>query len=199
MINNVIKVVLLVVILILAFLVFESIMRPVRFNQEVNKRNNAVTQQLKDIRTAQMAYRNIHGTYTNSFDTLLTFLNEGFIPVVKMVPDPEDTTYTKTIRDTIGFIPVVDSLYGDRQNFQAGALKFIRYSDNKVFELDAGTIERGGVSVNVFEASAHFNTYLQGLNKQMVVNLIAARTQLERFPGLKVGSMVDASLDGNWE
>jgi type II secretory pathway pseudopilin PulG len=199
MINNVIKVVLLVVILVLAFLVFESIMRPVRFNQEVNKRNNAVIQQLKDIRTAQMAYRNIHGTYTNSFDTLLTFLNEGFIPVVKMVPDPEDTTYTKTIRDTIGFIPVADSLYGNRPNFQVDALKVIRYSDNEVFDMDAGTIERGGVAVNVFEASAHFNTFLKGLNRQMVVNLIAARDQLERFPGLKVGSMVDASLDGNWE
>jgi len=199
MINNVIKVVLLVVIIILAFLVFESVMRPVRFNQDVNKRSNTVIQQLKDIRTAQMAYRNIYGSYTNSFDTLLTFLNEGFIPVVKMVPDPEDTTYTRTIRDTIGYIPVVDSLYGTRPNFRVEALRYIRYSDNVEFDMDAGTIERGGVAVNVFEASAHFNVFLKDLNRQMVVNLVAARNQLERFPGLKVGSMVDASLDGNWE
>jgi hypothetical protein len=146
-----------------------------------------------------MAYRNIHGSYTNSFDTLLSFLNEGFIPVIKMVPDPEDTTYTRTIRDTIGYIPVADTLFGKRQNFRVELLRYIRYSDNVEFDLDAGTIERGGVSVNVFEASAHFNTFLKDLNRQMVVNLVAARNQLERFPGLKVGSMVDASLDGNWE
>jgi hypothetical protein len=199
MINNVIKIVLLVVIIVLAFLVVESVMRPVRFNKEVTKRSNDVIQQLKDIRTAQMAFRTIHGSYTNSFDTLITFLHEGLIPVVRMVPDPEDTTYTRTIRDTIDFIPVVDSLYRGRQNFRVEKLRTIRFSDNEEFTMDAGTIDRGGVSVNVFEASAHYNSFLQDLNRQMVINLIAAREQLERFPGLKVGSMIDATLDGNWE
>jgi hypothetical protein len=40
---------------------------------------------------------------------------------------------------------------------------------------------------------------LEGLDEQSVTNLIAAREQLERFPGIKVGSMTEASTDGNWE
>ena len=44
MVNNIIKVLLLVVIVILAYLVFESVMKPVRFNKAVGTRSKAVIQ-----------------------------------------------------------------------------------------------------------------------------------------------------------
>ena len=53
MVNNIIKVFLLVVIIVLAYLVYESVMRPVRFNQEVEKRSAAVIQNLGDGRLLQ--------------------------------------------------------------------------------------------------------------------------------------------------
>ena len=199
MVNNIIKVILLVIIVILAYLVFESVMGPVRFNQQVEKRSHAVIQNLKDIRTAQMTFKTIHGNYTSSFDTLIDFLKTGEIPVVKIIPDPNDTTYTKTIRDTLGYIPVIDSLFKDRKNFTVNNLKYIPFTENVPFDMDAGIIEKGGVDVNVFEVSSHYKVFLKGLDEQMVVNLIAAKEQIERFPGLKVGSMVEASTDGNWE
>ncbi|MCD4664655.1 MAG: hypothetical protein K8R68_05235 [Bacteroidales bacterium] len=199
MVNNIIKVLLLVVIIVLAYLVVDSVMKPVRFNKEVNKRSNAVKENLIDIRTAEMAYKVINGKYTASFDTLIDFLKTGEIPVVKIVPDPEDTTFTKTIRDTLGYIPVYDSLFGKRVNYDAAHIKYVPYSNSEIFELDAGIIEKGGVDINVFEASSHFKSILQGLNEQMVENLIAAKEQIERFPGMKVGSMTEASTDGNWE
>lgn len=199
MVNNIIKILLLVVILVLAYLVYESIMRPVRFNQEVTKRSDAVIQNLKDIRSAQLAYKNIYNKYTGSFDTLLDFLKTGEIPVVKMIPDPEDTTFTKTINDTLGYIPVVDSLFGKRHEFNIDHLKFIPYTDNEPFEMEAGVIEKGGVDVNVFEVKVPYKHFLAGLNEQMVVNLVASKEQIEKYPGLKVGSMEEASTDGNWE
>ena len=199
MVNNIIKVVLLVIIVVLAYLVFESVMRPVRFNQQVEKRSDAVIQNLVDIRTAQLAYKNIYGKYTASFDTLIGFLENGKIPVVKMIPDPTDTTFTKTIRDTIGFIPVKDSLFNNRPGYNIDNLKYVPFTDHKQFKMDAGVIEKGGVDVNVFEVSVPYDVLLKGLNDQMVVNLIAAKEQIERYPGLKVGSMVEASTDGNWE
>ncbi|MCF8405715.1 MAG: hypothetical protein K9H58_17350 [Bacteroidales bacterium] len=199
MVNNIIKVVLLVIIIILAYLVFESVMGPVRFNQQVEKRSNAVIQNLKDIRTVEMTYKSIYGNYTASFDTLIAFLKTGEIPVIKMVPDPTDTTFSKTIRDTIGFIPVIDSLFKNKKDFNVEHIKYIPYTDNKLFELNAGIVEKGGVDVNVFEVTSHYKDILHGLDEQMVINLIASKEQIERFPGLKVGSMVEASTDGNWE
>ena len=199
MVNNIIKVLLLVVIIVLAYLVYESVMRPVRFNQEVEKRSAAVIQNLKDIRSAQMAFKNSYAKYTGSFDTLVDFLKNGEIAVVKMVPDPEDTTFTKTITDTLGYIAVIDSLFGKRHEFDVNQLKYIPFTDNEVFGMEAGISEKGGVDVNVFEVKVHYRTFLEGLNRQMVVNLIAAREQIEKYPGLKVGSMEEASTDGNWE
>lgn len=199
MVNNIIKILLLVVILVLVYLVIESVMRPVRFNKEVTKRSDAVIQNLKDIRLAQLAYKNMNNSYTGSFDTLIDFLKKGEIPVVKMVPDPTDTTFSKTITDTLGYIPVIDSLFGNRKDFDVSSIKYIPFTEKKPFEMAAGTIEKGGVKVNVFEVKVHYNIFLDGLNKQMVVNLIAGREQIEKYPGLKVGSMDEASTDGNWE
>ena len=199
MVNNIIKIALLVVIVVLAYFVVESILRPVRFNEEVSSRNEVVIQNLRDIRTVEMAYKTLNGKYSASFDTLLDFLNNGIIPVVKMVPDPEDTTFTRNIRDTIGYIPVIDSLFGTRKGYNVNELKYIPFTDNIMFELNASVIEKGGVDVNVFEASAAYIKFLNGLDEQMVLNLIAAKEQIEKYPGLKVGSMVEASTDGNWE
>ncbi len=199
MVQNIIKVLLLVVIIVLAYLVVESVMGPVRFNKSVNQRSEAVIQNLKDIRIAQLTYKTINGHYMADFDTLIDFLKNGEIPVVKMVPDPEDTTFSKTIRDTIGFIPVIDSLFHSRANFAVENLKFVPYTENDQFKLEAGVIEKGGVQVNVFEATVHYGKLLKGLNEQMVANLIASKEQIERYPGLKVGSMTEASTDGNWE
>lgn len=199
MVNNIIKILLLVVIFILVYLLYESVMRPVRFNKEVTKRSDAVIQNLKDIRSAQLIYKNINANYTGSFDTLVNFLKEGEIAVVKMVPDPEDTTFTRTIRDTLGYIPVIDSLFGNRKNFDVNQLRYIPFTENELFKMDAGIIEKGGVDVNVFEVKVHYETFLNGLNEQMVINLVASREQIEKYPGLKVGSMEEASTDGNWE
>lgn len=199
MVNNSIKAVLLVIILVLAYFVYESVLTPVRFKKDVDRRSEAVINHLKDIRTVEMAYKTMYGRYTKSFDTLVDFVNHSEIPVVKMVPDPTDTTFTKTIRDTLGYRSVRDSLFGLRENFNPEALRFIPFTENEGFEINAGIIEKGGVKVNVFEVKAPYADFLKDLDKQMVVNLIAGREQLERYAGIKVGSMAEASTDGNWE
>lgn len=199
MVNNIIKILLLVVIIVLAYLVYESVMGPVRFNKEVSKRDKAVIENLIDIRNVQLTYKAIHGKYMADFDTLIDFLKIDSIPVVKIVPDPMDTTFTKTIRDTIGSIAVFDSLFKDRINFIADNIKYVPFTEQEEFNLAAGIIGKGGVDVNVFESSVLFEIYLKGLDEQMVVNLIASKEQIERYPGLKVGSMSEASTDGNWE
>jgi hypothetical protein len=194
----IIKIVLAIVIVVLVYLVYESIQKPLRFNAKKDAIEQEVIDNLKDIRASQMVYKRVHNEYSDNFDSLVDFLRNGEIPVVKMRPDPEDTTFTKTINDTIGFINVGDSLFKGRL---AGidSIRYIPYSGGQVFALEAGEIERGGLKVSVFEASAHYNTFLKRLNKQLVINLIKAKEDLEHFPGLKVGSMVEPSTDGNWE
>ena len=196
--RTILQIVLLAIIIVLAYLVYESVNKPLEFKALKDKREAHVIQDLKDIRSGQQIYKKMYDSYASNFDTLLTFLREGEIPIVKKVPDPTDTTFTKTINDTIGYIKVADSLYGKRPHFVLDSLPYIPLTGKK-YDLQSGEIERGGLSVHVFEASAHYKDILKGMDYQSIVNLIKARKDIDKFPGLKVGSMVEPSTDGNWE
>jgi len=196
---TVIKVVLSIIILILAYLVYESIMRPLRFNREVTSREAKVIERLTDVRNSQQFYKKLNSKYATNFDTLVRFLEVGEIPVVNMIPDPNDTTFTRTINDTIGFVNVADSLFSKRKHFTLDSLRYIPFSGREPFEITAGEIERGGIKVSVFEVKAPYKAYLKGLDKQLIINLVKAKQDIERYPGLKVGSMEEPSTDGNWE
>ena len=194
----IIQTALFIVIIILAYFVYQSINKPLVFNAEKAEKEALVIQDLKDIRSVQQVYKQINNKYAASFDTLVLFLREGQIPIVKRIPDPDDTTFTKTINDTIGFTSVADSLFRHRHHFILDSLPYIPGA-RIMYKLDAGEVERSGLRVQVFEASAHYNEILKGLNRQMVVNLIKARKDIDKYPGLKVGSMEEPSTDGNWE
>jgi type II secretory pathway pseudopilin PulG len=194
----ILQILLLIAIIIIGYLVYDSIMKPVEFSQEKRKRELVVIEKLKDIRLSQAIYRRMNGTYSTNFDTLIAYLTDAEIPVVKMIPDPEDTTFTKTINDTIGYIKVADSLFKTKP-YQLSELWLIPFSNNVHFEMDADTIERGGVDVHVFVVFAPYTAYLYGMDKQTIINLIAKQEDIERYPGLKVGSMTEPSTDGNWE
>lgn len=197
--NIILKIVLFAVIIFMAYMVYESINKPVKFQNEKTKREVLVIQRLKDIRNVQSFYKQANRVYTPSFDSLLAFLSKGEIPVVKLIPDPEDTTFTKTISDTLGYVKVVDSLFSKRANFRVNNLRFIPFSEGEEFVMDAGSIDRGGVNVSVFEVKALYLSYLKGLDEQRINNLIAGQEDIEKFPGLKVGSMTEPSTNGNWE
>lgn len=198
----VLSIALAAIILFLCYLVYESIMRPVRFNQENERRREVVISRLKDIREIQKYYKLSKGSYANDFDALLAFAEEGEIPIVKIIPDPTDSTNTRSIKDTIGFVSVRDSLFGKRENFKLSDIAIVPYSDNVKFQLQADTLERSGMKVHVFEAktlNVNFLTKGMDMYKQELINLDNKLEQLEKYPGLKVGSLTEVSTDGNWE
>jgi hypothetical protein len=197
--STLLKIVLFIAILVLGYLIYDSITQPIEFLKEKRQRDLEVIQNLKDIRDLQTYYKNEYGQYTKSFDSLIAFASIGEIPVIRLVPDPNDTTFTLTIADTMGFVKVRDSLFSKRRNFVIEKLSIVPFTEGEKFELDAGEIDRGGVKVSVFEAKVPFKVYLKGLDEQRVLNLIASEKAIDRYPGLKVGSLTDPSTDGNWE
>ena len=195
----VIQVVLGIIVVVLAYFLYESIMRPVRFNAAVKVREDVVIARLIDLRTSEQFFKRQYNRYTSNFDSLITFLKTGEIPEVRMIPDPNDTTFTKTISDTLGYVKVADSLFAKRPDFDINSLRFIPFTNMETFEIASGYVDRGGIKVGVYEVKAHYNTFLKGLDRQYVINLIKSKEDLEKFPGLKVGSMEEPSTDGNWE
>ena len=127
----ILKVVLGIVVIALGFLLYSSIMKPIRFQEELTKRNSQIANRIKDIRSAQTLYKQFNNAYTSSFDTLFGFLKTGRIPVIRMIADPTDTTFSRSISDTIGFIAIQDSLFSKRPNFNMQDLAIIPFSNLK--------------------------------------------------------------------
>ena len=204
----IINIVLFAIIVVLAMQVVKSIQAPIKFNKEQKARETKVVERLIDIRNAEVLYKNATSQYTNSFDSLIAFCQTAEIPIVKIVPDPTDTTFTRTINDTIGYIKVMDSIRGGRDNFNISDLKWVPFSQpQQNFEIEAGTIQRNGINIPVFEVRTPYEVYLANPGaaftekewKQRVDNTKAEKESINRYAGLKVGSMEEATTDGNWE
>jgi hypothetical protein len=198
---TIINIALALIALLLVYLVYRSISEPVVFENVRKERELKVVQSLKDIRNTQTLFKQTYNRYTGDFDSLIEYIKTGQLPVVNIVADPNDTTFTKTINDTVGYIAVADSLFKNRDDFKVENLRYVPYSENEKveFELQAGFITRGGLKVAVFEAKTPYFVYLYDLDQQRVNNLRAEQEDLEKYPGLKVGSMDEPSLNGNWE
>lgn len=209
--KTVVQVVLLAVVIILAYFLYTSVERPLDFEQAKKERYEATISRLKDIRKAELAYKDVHGKFTGSWDTLITFVKTGKIPLVRKIGMLTDSMIEagwtekqalkegKIIRDTIR-VSVLDTIFG--KNYKIDEIKFVPIKDTVAqFHLGATWITTGsGIKVPVFEAKVHNNTILVNLDRQQVINLNESRRTNGKYPGLKVGSLEETNNNaGNWE
>ena len=203
-----VNILLFAVIVFLAWQVVKSIQAPIKFNKEQKARETKVVERLIDIRNAEVLYKNANNKFTADFDSLIDFCQTAEIPIVKIVPDPTDTTFTRTINDTIGYVKVMDSIKSTRDNFNINDIKWVPFSEpQQQFEIEAGNIKRSGIDIPVFEVRTPYEVYLATPGEafsekewnQRRDNAKAEKESINRYAGLKVGSMEEATTDGNWE
>lgn len=199
--KTVYQILLLILIVVLSYFVYESIMNPIRFKNEKDKRYEKTIERLKDIRTAQLAYRSENKKFTGSFDTLINFVRFDSFKIVRQIGSYDDSAAVAkglVSRDTLR-VCVLDSIFNI--NYPLDSLRFAPYTGGAKFEMAAGELKTGsGLIIQVFEAKVHNDILLKGLDRQLVVNENDLRKKLERYPGLKVGSLTEATNNaGNWE
>jgi hypothetical protein len=209
--KTVVQIVLVAVVVVLSYLLYTSVERPLDFEKAKKERYDATIERLKDIRKAELAYKDVHGKFTGSWDTLINFVKTGQIPLVRKIGMLTDSMleagYTekqalkegKIIRDTIK-VSVLDTIFG--KNYKIDEIRYIPITDTVAeFKLGATVITTGsGIKVPVFEAKAHNNVILMNLERQLVINLNESRRTNGKYPGLKVGSLEETNNNaGNWE
>lgn len=209
--KTVYQIVLIAAVIILSYLLYSSVERPLEFDKAKNERYDATIERLKDIRKAELAYKDVNGKFTGSFDTLITFVKTGKLPIVRKIGMVTDSMIEagwtekkalkegKIIRDTI-FVSVLDTIFG--KNYKIDQIKFIPIQDTVAeFHLGANIITTGsGIKVPVFEARVHNNIVLMNLDKQQIINLNESKRTNGKYPGLKVGSLEETNNNaGNWE
>ncbi len=223
--NYLVRLLLVAAIAVMGYLCVESIMGPIRFEKHKAVRDKATIARLINIRQAQVEYRNLNGAYTASFDTLIDFVKNGQIPFVIKEGSLTDAqlesgmTEKKAMaiinkgnareitsnglenfrRDTI-FANVKDTIFG--KEFVADSIRFVPLTSGTAeFEMEIGEMPNAsGYIMRLFEARTPYKTYLNGLDRQEIINLSDIARKTDKYPGLKVGSVQEPNNNaGNWE
>ncbi|MEY8848939.1 hypothetical protein AB9K26_08995 [Psychroserpens sp. XS_ASV72] len=195
-------------IIFLGYLTFNSVYGEIKFNQLKEKRYAVVIESLKDIRDAEMAHRTVTGKFTDNFDALVKFVDTAKFTITQRrdttVIDEEltrrfggvETTKDIVIIDTLGYVPVKDSLFGADTRYKTMMNVPVGKAGAK-FELKAGKLPEDDIPV--FEASVDKEIILFDQPK----NLINKEKQVVAVdgvngPALTVGSMTEVYTKGNW-
>ena len=187
--------------------IYSSINGPIKFNQVKNERYTKVIDRLKDIRTAQIAHKDVNGFYADNFDSLVSFIDNGIFTVIEK-RDSSYLEYNRTYRidmlkeveivDTLGFVSVKDSLFGNNESYKMMAKVPINGTDSE-FSIKADIIDKNGYQVPVFEVKVKKDIVLFDQNKDLLdqENKVISVDGVNG-PEIILGSMTDVSTSGNW-
>ncbi len=201
-IRTLISILLWVIIAFLGYKIYDGVMGPIEFNKEKKVKYAKVIDQLKMIRDAQIAHKEVTGKFTDKPAALINFIATDSFAITEtknIVVTEQRGAITidveKRVIDTIGFKDVRASFAGrDYKNM------FNVPGTDAKFEIKTGFVEKvQGVKASVFEAKVDKAIVLKGLNIDYI------RQEKEALGGpevrgayISVGSLENVKTSGNW-
>ena len=203
-----IQIVLWIASIFFAYKIYDSINGPIKFNQTKNKRYAKVIDRLKDIRKSQIAYKDVKGTFSNNFDSLVKFVDEGYFTLIEK-RDSSYMEYDRTYRidmlreviviDTLGSVSVKDSLFKNTNRYQDMAYIPIDGVRDSMFTINAEVINKNGYNVPVFEVKVSKNVILFDQNADLVQQENeTVSVDGVNGPAIVLCSFSNVSTNGNW-
>lgn len=227
--KTVLNIVLAAIAVFLLYICYESVMGPVRFEEEKGIRDKAVQARLLDIRKAQAEYSNTHDRqYTDNFDSLIYFVKNQKLPLVFKKGVLSDAQLENGLTEAKAmaiinkakktgkydevkknglenfsrdttWVAVIDTIFP--KGFNADSLRYVPFGNGVQFQMDTLTqIARSGAPICLLEVKTPYEAYLGDLDKQEIINLKDQQQQLNKYCGLKIGDLETANNNaGNWE
>ncbi|GAA3508196.1 hypothetical protein GCM10022393_18610 [Aquimarina addita] len=203
----VLQLVLWVVIAALGYLVYDSVMGPVRFNKVKEVRYAKAIEKLKDIRKSELAFKTVTGKYEGNPEKLIAFLDtakftltqrkdSSFIRFNKVldIDEPRDTI----VIDTLGYASIKDSLFKDGPTYKD--MMSFKINDKDInIDLKSSYIDKNGIRIPVFEAKVRKSDILYDLDKDLVAQENTVKSVDAVNDSLvSVGSLTEVKTAGNW-
>ena len=176
-------------------------------------KEEAVIERIKDIRTAERAFKSKYQHFTGDFDTLINFVLNDSIEGQRRIVDEDDSVAMAQLKKAgkknieTFTVAVIDTIFAPKK-LSPDQVKNFRYipGTNKQaeFTIAAGMVTtESKVVVPVVEVKAPYVKFLDTVTfRQEVINLIKAPEVVayDKYPGIKFGSMEGANNEaGNWE
>ncbi|MBJ04358.1 MAG: hypothetical protein CMP65_00455 [Flavobacteriales bacterium] len=184
--NRVITIIFPIVIILLAGWLTKIILDPIKFENEKEYKYSFIKQRLIDIRSAELAFKEKNNQFTDDFDQLINFVKtDSFVIVQKTdtLIEYYNSVYRENqfkdtlIIDTLGKVSVLDSIFSKK--YAIDSLAYVPFGNGIKFHLSSGSINKSKIDVPVFEASDP--------------------KPFDPIDPLKIGSMTEAHLNGNWQ
>ncbi|MFS4493946.1 hypothetical protein [Maribacter sp. 2308TA10-17] len=191
---------------VLAYLIYNSITGPIRFQEVKEERFAKVISVMKDIKLSQEAHKSVRGQYAGTFKTLIDFVDKAEYTITTQkdssfmrfnkafgIDMPVDTV----IIDTLGTRAVRDSLFKKDDRFKN--MMNVPGVPGKTFEMKAAIIDKGGYKAPVYEVKVAKSDILADQPKDLL-SRENAQVSVEEVNGpfITVGSLDQVSTSGNW-
>ena len=206
------QIILAVAIVGLVYVIYVQISTPIRFDKETKAKKAQVIDRIKDIRTAQRAFKSKYQHFTASFDSLSAFVLTDTLELERKIVDEDDSAAMAMLKKSGKKniekfkIAVIDTIFApkkvtrqDVENF-----RFIPGTGNKAqFIMEAGIITtESKVVIPVVECRAPYKAFLETVayRKEVIKLKDQEQNNFNRYPGVKFGSMDSGNNEaGNWE
>lgn len=196
--SKILNIVLAVLAGFLAYKLYLVVMEPINFARLERTHMCAVTERMEQIREAEMAYKTQYGEFTGDFNTLIAFVDTGSVTIYER-KDSTFVYYDKRFQQDMNRDTIVVRIIGyqkvrDRfpEGFDPSSLRYVPMTNNSEFNLAAGKLDRGGITVPVFEVSVTDVVMLAKLNKRY-------SPYIQKDHTYQIGSLTEATTSGNYE
>lgn len=168
-----------------------------------------VIKRLEDVRKAEIAFKDVNGTYSDNFDSLVRFIDTADF-VITQTRDTSylDKEYKKIygvdkyvpdiIVDTLGYTSVKDSLFKNTDRYKD--MMYVPGTDKKEkFEIATSEIIKGDNLLPMFEVKVDKSIVLKGLNEQLIEKERKMQSVDDiNGPYIQVGALDRVTDTGNW-
>lgn len=204
-----------IIIVVLGYMVYRSIQTPIEYEKIKKQRGKLVVEKLKLIRTAERAYKSTYGKYAKNLDSLVYFIENDHINVIKAEGSLTDEMLEQGIteaeavkkglikRDTLK-VPVKEARFKgvelDLPNLKyiPGTKVEFEVSDNEI-ELTAAA----HLKIHVVEIRAPLLAVMSDKVEEYLESFrtdLAEYERLNKYAGWKIGSLEESNdLAGTWE
>lgn len=206
------QILLALVILAFVYVIYQQISTPIRFENDLKSKSAQVIERIKDIRTAERAFKTKYQKFTADFDTLANFILNDTLEMERKLVDEDDSVGMAMLKkqgkkNVEKFkVAVIDTIFSPKKLTKEDVmnLRYIPTTDNKAeFILEAGQITtESKIVIPVVECRAPYIMFLDTVTyRQEIVNKIDDDVNnFNRYPGIKFGSMDAGNNEaGNWE
>lgn len=200
-----VSILLLVLAVFLTWKIYDGIMKPINFDKNKKVVYEKVIDQLKMIRDAEIAHKEVTGKYSKDISGLIQFIDTAKLALTNTTTVVEQVNkgtkwqklmvaVEKRVTDTIGYEPVISRFKGrDYKNMAKVP------GTDKEFSIEIATVDKFNVQVQVFFAKANKIDVLNSMDASLVKQELEKNTSDEiKGAFISVGSLNEVTTGGNW-